>query len=323
MSESREALLGAYDDFLGLQQGRSPHTRRAYLADVVDLLSWLQSHQGQPGSSGDLVDPGEVQRLLLTLDLAALRGWLADGMAAGLARSTTARRAAGARSFTRWLHRTGRLAVDPGARLRSPRAQPRLPAVLRSDQAQAVMAAAAEQVARSSGPDPVDRAVATRDRAMVELLYASGIRVSELVGLDLSDLDLERRVVRVMGKGAKERVVPFGVPAESALVGWLAHRSGLAPALQTALFVGRRGRRVDPRQVRSVVHELVGQVPDAPSMGPHGLRHSAATHLLDGGADLRSVQELLGHATLSTTQIYTHISVERLRAGHRQAHPRA
>jgi integrase/recombinase XerC len=172
-------------------------------------------------------------------------------------------------------------------------------------------------------PDPLDHALATRDRAIVELLYASGVRVSELVGLDLPDLDLDRRTVRVMGKGAKERVVPFGVPAESAVLGWLAHRPSLAPASEPALFVGRRGKRVDPRQVRSVVHELVRQVPDAPAMGPHGLRHTAATHLLDGGADLRSVQELLGHATLSTTQIYTHISVERLRAGHRQAHPRA
>jgi len=322
MGESRGALLGAFDDFLGLQQGRSLNTRRAYLADVRDLLTWL----------GDDLDPTCERDLDLTreLDLAALRGWLADGMSAGLARSTTARRAAGARAFTRWLHRTGRIPTDPGSRLRSPRSQHRLPAVLRADQAQAVMAVAARQVAALSAPDPADAAMASRDRAIVELLYASGIRVSELVGLDVPDVDLGRRTLRVMGKGAKERVVPYGVPAEVAVLDWLHHRPALmvgdengVAARDEALFVGRRGRRVDPRQVRSVVHDLVGQVPDAPAMGPHGLRHSAATHLLDGGADLRSVQELLGHATLSTTQIYTHISVERLRAGHRQAHPRA
>jgi integrase/recombinase XerC len=328
MTESQQAVLAAFDDFLGLQQGRSRHTRRAYLADVRDLLTWLGGDQGIESAALDLA----------ALDLAALRAWLADGLAAGLARSTTARRAAGARAFTRWLHRTRRLAVDPGDRLRSPRAQHRLPAVLRADQAQAVMTAAADQVAAARslaadvhlvpGPsgdpgDPGGLAMASRDRAMVEVLYASGIRVSELVGLDLPDIDLERRTLRVMGKGAKERVVPFGVPAEAAVIDWLRQRQTLADTATPALFVGRRGRRVDPRQVREVVHDLVGQVPDAPAMGPHGLRHSAATHLLDGGADLRSVQELLGHATLSTTQIYTHVSVERLRAGHRQAHPRA
>jgi integrase/recombinase XerC len=325
MTESQQAVLAAFDDFLGLQQGRSLHTRRAYLADVRDLLTWLGGDQGIESAA---LDPA-------ALDLAALRAWLADGLAAGLARSTTARRAAGARAFTRWLHRTGRLAVDPGARLRSSRAQHRLPAVLRADQAQAVMTAAADQVAAARalaaeghpvpGPsgDPCDLAMASRDRAMVEVLYASGIRVSELVGLDVPDIDLERRTLRVMGKGAKERVVPFGVPAQAAVVDWLGQRQALADTATPALFVGRRGSRVDPRQVREVVHDLVGQVPDAPAMGPHGLRHSAATHLLDGGADLRSVQELLGHATLSTTQIYTHVSVERLRAGHRQAHPRA
>jgi len=164
-----------------------------------------------------------------------------------------------------------------------------------------------------------------RDRALLELLYATGVRVSELTGLDLGDVDHARRTLRVMGKGGKERVVPFGVPAAGALQAWLdVGRPVLTGAASgQAVFLGRRGRRVDQRQVRDVVHRGVATVEGAPAMGPHGLRHSAATHLLDGGADLRSVQELLGHATLSTTQIYTHVSVERLRAGHRQAHPRA
>jgi integrase/recombinase XerC len=190
--------------------------------------------------------------------------------------------------------------------------------VLRQDQAEGLLTLAREEAA---GGDPL----ALRDAAMLELLYASGIRVAELCGLDAGDVDVARRTVRVLGKGAKERVVPFGVPALLALDAWSVRgrpaldRAGGSPAL----FLGRRGGRVDQRQVRAAVHRLLEAVPGAPSLGPHGLRHSAATHLLDGGADLRSVQELLGHATLATTQIYTHVSVERLRASYRQAHPRA
>ncbi|HEY5031577.1 MAG TPA: tyrosine-type recombinase/integrase, partial [Actinomycetes bacterium] len=159
----------------------------------------------------------------------------------------------------------------------------------------------------------------------LELLYASGIRVGELVGLDIDDYDRGRRVVRVLGKGRKERTVPLGLPAARALDSWLT--SGRAAVVTAesgpALFVGDRGRRLDQRAVRRLVHMMVGEVPGAPDLSPHGLRHSAATHLLEGGADLRSVQELLGHATLATTQIYTHVSVERLKATYEQAHPRA
>src|SRR5665647_2992191 len=164
-----------------------------------------------------------------------------------------------------------------------------------------------------------------RDRAMLELLYASGIRVGELVGLDIDDVDFGSNVVRVMGKGAKERTVPFGGPAAIALQGWLHLGRGQVAAAGSgpALFLGRRGGRVDPRQVRTVVHLMLRHVPGAPDVGPHGLRHSAATHLLEGGADLRAVQEMLGHASLATTQIYTHVSVERLRRSYLQAHPRA
>jgi integrase/recombinase XerC len=170
----------------------------------------------------------------------------------------------------------------------------------------------------------VSVATAVRDRAVLELLYATGIRVGELVGLDLNDIDRERRVIRVLGKGDKERTVPLGLPAAQALDDWCAAgRPVLAgSAAASALFVGARGRRVDPRTVRRLVHARLAAA-GAPDLGPHGLRHSAATHLLEGGADLRSVQELLGHASLATTQIYTHVSVERLRASYDRAHPRA
>jgi integrase/recombinase XerC len=182
-----------------------------------------------------------------------------------------------------------------------------------------------------TGPEPGDSAVpaagaiALRDHAMLEVLYATGIRVSELTGLDLHDVDRARRVLRVLGKGSKERVVPFGVPADRALGDWLSRgRTMLATETSgQALFLGFRGGRMDPRAVRTLVHARTSAVVGAPDIGPHGLRHSAATHLLDGGADLRAVQELLGHASLATTQIYTHISSERLAAVYRQAHPRA
>jgi integrase/recombinase XerC len=195
-----------------------------------------------------------------------------------------------------------------------------LPDVLSQRQADDVLAGAQAVVA-----DDPDNPVALRDRAMLELLYASGIRVAELVGLDEGDLDLGRRLVRVLGKGSKERAVPYGTPAAEAVAAW--QRRG-RPLLQTpasgpALFVGVRGARIDPRVVRRVVHQAVGREPDAPDIGPHGLRHSAATHLLEGGADLRSVQELLGHASVATTQRYTHVSIDRLRRVYRQAHPRA
>jgi len=168
-------------------------------------------------------------------------------------------------------------------------------------------------------------AVALRDHAILEVLYAGGLRVSELVGLDLDSLDPARRAVRVRGKGDKERVVPVGIPAWRALERWIAEgRPGLAgPSAGRAVFVGARGARIDPRAARAVVHEAARAIDGSPDIGPHALRHSAATHLLEGGADLRSVQELLGHATLATTQIYTHVSVERLRATYDQAHPRA
>ncbi|MBB3052130.1 integrase/recombinase XerC [Prauserella isguenensis] len=252
------------------------------------------------------------------LDIEVLRGWLAQQRAEGHSRTTLARRAASARTFTAWAVDRGLLAVDPGLRLAAPKPHRRLPGVLRQEQAADVLGASASGAQQE---DPV----ALRDHALVEMLYATGMRVAELCAVDVDDADLDSRLVRVFGKGSKERMVPFGLPAERALRSWLhTGRGALATAASgPALFLGARGGRVDQRTVRRVVHDAVESVPGAAGMGPHGLRHTAATHLLEGGADLRSVQELLGHATLSTTQLYTHVTVERLKAIHDRTHPRA
>jgi integrase/recombinase XerC len=284
-------------------RGLSAHTVRAYRGDVTTLLQYL-ANSGHDDLSG--------------LDLPLLRGWLGAQHRGGHQRSTMMRRAAAARAFTAWATRAGALDSDPGPRLVAPRPRRTLPAVLRPEQAAAALHAAQRGATEA---DPI----ALRDHAVVELLYATGIRVAELCGLDLDDLDQERRLVRVLGKGAKERMVPFGLPAQRAVLRWLDQgRPALVrPHSAAALFLGARGRRVDQRIIRTVVHDVVGAVPDAPDMGPHGLRHSAATHLLEGGADLRAVQELLGHATLATTQLYTHVTVERLKAIHDRSHPRS
>jgi len=262
--------------------------------------------------AGAAVETSDLDRL----DLTTLRAWLADQARRGLSRSTLARRSASARTFTAWAHRTGRLPTDPGLRLLAPRPDTVVPATLAVDEAAAVLDVART---RADDGDPAH----LRDWAALELLYASGVRVSELVGVDVDDLDLDQRLVRVLGKGGKERMVPFGVPAARALREWLAARPRLVvPTSPHALFLGARGGRWDVRQVRAVVHELTA-LAGVRDLAPHGLRHTAATHLLDGGSDLRSVQEVLGHASLATTQRYTHISSERLRAAFRQAHPRA
>jgi integrase/recombinase XerC len=299
LAEAHEAFVEHVRD----ERGLSAHTVRAYSGDVHSLLD----HGVRLGKA--TVDE---------IDLAVLRSWLARLQSTGAARTTVARRAAAARAFTNWCGRTGRSSGDAGARLASPKAHRPLPPVLKQQDAADLLDAVAED---ADAGDPV----ALRDRALLELLYATGIRVGELTALDRPALDLDRGTVRVMGKGGKERVVPFGGPAGSALEAWVATgRPALAGERSgTALFLGVRGGRLDPRAARAIVHQRLRAVPGAPDVGPHGLRHTAATHLLEGGADLRSVQELLGHATLATTQIYTHVSVERLRATYEQAHPRA
>ncbi|MFV0494656.1 tyrosine recombinase XerC [Mycobacterium sp.] len=302
MADAGEAILEEFDDYLNLQCGRSAHTRRAYLGDLRSLFDFLADDECR----------------LDAVSLPVLRSWLAAAAAAGVARTTLARRTSAVKAFTAWALRRGLMSDDPAARLQQPKAHRTLPSVLRRDQAMAAMAAA-EAGAEQGDPQ------ALRDRLIVELLYATGIRVSELCGLDVDDIDTAHRLVRVLGKGNKQRTAPFGQPAAAALRAWLADGR---PALVTAesgpaLLLGARGRRLDVRQARTVVHQTVAAVDGAPDMGPHGLRHSAATHLLEGGADLRVVQELLGHSSLATTQLYTHVAMSRLRTVHEQAHPRA
>lgn len=305
LPEAFAEVLAAYERHLVSERDLAPHTVRAYLGDLTSLLE----HAARFGV--DAIDE---------LDLTVLRSWLAKQKSLGKARTTMARRATAARVFTAWLCRTGRLASDPGAALLSPKMPKTLPPVLREEEARALLE---HPYPASDDADQVGP-IALRDRAMLELLYATGMRVGELCGLDIDDLDFDRHVVRVFGKGRKERTIPFGLPAADALREWLGARAALViEGSGPALFLGVRGRRVDQRAVRTLVHRRMAEVPGAPDIGPHGLRHSAATHLLEGGADLRSVQETLGHASLATTQLYTHISNERLRAAYQQAHPRA
>jgi integrase/recombinase XerC len=304
-----DAALDAFRHHLEAERGLSRHTVRAYLGDVVTLLD----HAAAAGATG----PAD-------LGVGTLRAWLAEQHGCGQSRATLARRAAAARTFTAFAHARGLMPADPGPLLGMPRIPRRLPEVLTQDQMAAVLAASGA-LRDGAGPDAQDEALALRDSAIVELLYATGIRVSELCGLDLDDLDAGRRTVRVLGKGNRERTVPAGIPAVRAVTAWAG--SGrpvlVAPGSGHALFLGARGRRIDPRTARRVVHACLAAVPGTPDLGPHGLRHAAATHLLEGGADLRSVQEILGHSSLTSTQIYTHVSIERLQSAYRQAHPRA
>ncbi|GAB7004378.1 tyrosine recombinase XerC [Nocardioides sp. AN3] len=303
LPEPLARLLGDYERHLRSERDLTEHSVRAYVGDIASLLD----HARRLG----LDSVGE-------LDLRTLRSWLAKQQTTGHARTTIARRATAARVFTAWLARTGRIAVDVGSALRAPRAHRTLPPVLRTDEAEDLIRSATA-LADDGSP------VGLRDVAMLEVLYATGIRVGELVGLDVDDLDRDRHLVRVLGKGRKERTVPYGAPAADALDAWLVRgRPALAGSdARGALFVGTRGARIDQRAVRTLVHRRIADVPGAPDIGPHGLRHSAATHLLEGGADLRSVQEMLGHASLATTQLYTHVSTDRLRRAYQQAHPRA
>jgi integrase/recombinase XerC len=303
LPEALAQALATYERHLVSERDLAPHTVRAYLGDLGGMLR----HAARLG-----------QDSLDSLDLRTLRSWLANQQTLGRSRTTLARRATAVRVFTAWAHRTGRIGTDPGALLGSPKPHRTLPPALRVDEARSLLEAAARHADDGS-------ALGARDVAVVELLYATGVRVGELCGLDVDDLDRERRVVRVLGKGRKERVVPYGLPAARALEEWLARgRPTLAaPGAGAALFLGARGRRLDQRAVRTLVHARLEDVPGAPDLGPHGLRHTAATHLLEGGADLRTVQELLGHASLATTQLYTHVTTDRLRQAYRQAHPRA
>jgi integrase/recombinase XerC len=311
MSTSLLSALDGFERHVTAERGLSPHTVRAYVADVRSLVE----HARQCG----IDDPAG-------LDAGLIRSWLACQHGAGQARATLARRGAAARAFTAFAHRRGWLPRDPGPLLGTPKSHRTLPQVLRKEEIAAVLAVSERAAAAgATGMRPLDTAVALRDVAVLELLYATGIRVSELCGLDIGHIDRERRTVRVFGKGSRERIVPVGVPAIRAVDRWqrLGRPLLAVPRSGHALFLGARGGRIDPRTVRRTVHARLAAAPSVPDTGPHGLRHSAATHLLEGGADLRSVQEILGHSSLATTQIYTHVSVERLMSSYRQAHPRA
>jgi len=301
---SLHRLVDTFAAFLAADRGFSVHTVRSYRTDLTNLVDFA----GDRGAS----EPDD-------LDLELLRDWLWHASQAGLAKSTLARRAAASRAFSAWLEQTHQASTDAAVRLKAPKAEGHLPRVLNRDQMSEMLNSVA---ARAATSDPV----ALRDQAMVELLYASALRVSELTGLSLSDIDDSRLTVRVLGKGAKERVVPFGIPAQRAISEYL--KRGRSQLIEEGdrsapLFVGARGKRVSTRTVYEVIAHLLADVPGSGGSGPHTLRHTAATHLLDGGADLRAVQEMLGHASLGTTQLYTHVSTERLRESYRTAHPRA
>jgi len=294
-----DRVLADFSLYLSAERGFSEHTVRSYRGDLADLLRFADEAGATTANE---------------IDLELLRGWLWRGSTAGLAKSTLARRSATARALTSWLARSGETPTDAAARLRAPKPDRHLPRVLTREQMDVILAGLA---ARAASGDTM----AARDLAIVELLYASALRVSELAGLDVHDVDLGRLTVRVLGKGSKERVVPFGVPAKNAVSAWLDVRE--ASIQNPALFLGARGARVGTRAVYTLVARLLEGVPGGGPAGPHALRHTAATHLLDGGADLRAVQELLGHASLGTTQIYTHVSTERLKESYAMAHPRA
>jgi integrase/recombinase XerC len=304
LSRDNADVLAAYGQHLTHERALSAHTVRAYLGDLTAMLVHLQRLGRADLDATTIRD---------------LRSWLANQQTRGASRATMQRRAAAARVFCAWAYDSGRTSTNPASALRSPKSVRSLPPTLDRRAADAMLSQAAKRAQDVGGP------VGLRDVAILEVLYASGVRVSELCGLDLGDIDTDRGTVRVLGKGSKERTVPIGAPARRSLDAWLS--TGRPKLVVTgsggAVFLGERGARIDPRVVRRMVHRSLRLVEGAPDLGPHGLRHAMATHLLEGGADLRSVQEMLGHASLATTQIYTHVTSERIQAAFEQAHPRA
>ena len=299
-----EKVLGEYTHHLTKERSLSEHTTRAYLGDLTSFFDNL-----------------ELQKVddLSKVTIAHIRSWLATQQVKGGARTTLSRRAVSIRLFTKWATKKGFLAKDIGLTLATPKGHRTLPEVLSVADATVAMDSLATRVAEE------ESATSIRDCAILEVLYASGARVSELCGLDLDDIDYQRNTILVLGKGNKERIIPLGNPAMKALNNWIkSARSEMANGGSgEAVFLGVRGKRIDQRTVRTVVYEALEALEGAQRLGPHALRHSAATHLLEGGADLRTVQEILGHASLATTQIYTHVSTERLQKAFKQAHPRA
>jgi integrase/recombinase XerC len=303
MALERE-LAESYREHLTTERNLSENSIRAYLADLESLVS----HLNTLGIS-----------TFVDLDIAHIRSWLANLHSKGAARSSITRRVVSVRAFTYWAAKNGWIPQDIGRDLVAPKPERHLPEVLDMESARLALEALAKKVEEEPSPE------ALRNLAIVEVLYASGIRVSELTGLDIHDLDQSRMTLRVLGKGNRERVVPIGIPALRALERWLneARQKFINEDSGNAIFLGARGKRIDQRVVRSIVYDTIEALGTHEKFGPHGLRHSAATHLLEGGADLRTVQELLGHSSLATTQIYTHVSQERIKKAYEQAHPRA
>jgi integrase/recombinase XerC len=291
-----QAALQSFLQHLERERNASPHTIRAYGDDVRAFTEHLRRELGHEPR------PAEVDTLLI-------RGYLAELHRAGLRKSSTARKLASLRTFFRFLCREGMLESNPARALLSPRLEKRVPLHLQEDQAQALVDVPGHTLA------------ARRARAILELLYGTGIRCAELVGLDLEDVDLAERVLRVMGKGRKERVVPFGRPAQEAVAAYLEERQKVGRG--QAFLVNARGSRLSDRSVRATVARRVRQVALDRRISPHKLRHSFATHLLGRGADLRAIQELLGHASLSTTQRYTHVNLTQIVDIYKKTHPRA
>ena len=302
MAKLDQSLVEQFIAHLGHAKGYSPNTLRAYSSDLLELVAFSKDAGREDASELELDD---------------LRDWLYAVSEAGAAKTTIARKSASVRAFTAWLERQGYHATDLGLRLRTPKTARTLPKVVSRDVLGGIFEALAEG-AKTELPEKL------LQQLVIELLYATGMRVSELVGLNLADIDYSRSLLLVTGKGNKQRMVPFGKPAAQSLDAWL--RLG-RPKWQTetatdALLIGAKGKRLNVRFAYGIVAKLLEQTPIG-AASPHALRHTAATHLLDGGADLRAVQELLGHSSLGTTQIYTHVSVERLKQGYQGAHPRA
>jgi integrase/recombinase XerC len=298
----RRALV-LYLDEVALSRTLSENTLKAYSSDIAQFVHFAESERVTSASDCDL-------------ELA--RSWVWSQAEAGVAGATLRRKVSALKRFSAWLVGAGHTRGDIAARLRTPPSSSSLPRVMGRAQMEEILH---DLITRADTED----SVALRDWAIIEVLYATALRVSELVSLRVDNLNMAERTLRVVGKGNKERVVPFGIPAERALRRYLdAGRPALLAAGDSAqVFVSSTGKALGPRSVYQVVAALLSQYPGTGPVGPHTLRHTAATHLLDGGADLRSVQELLGHASLGTTQIYTHVSTERLTAAYQQAHPRA
>ena len=307
--------LRAFLEYLRLNRNASAHTSAAYESDVTQFLAFAAQYRG---TTLDALEPTHVE-------LGTIRAFMADLYRQGHARTSVARKLSALRAFGRYLRREGWIESDPAALAVGPKREQKIPAHLSVDEMSRLL----------EMPD-VSAALGRRDRAILELFYASGLRLSELVGLDLDEVNLRARMVRVMGKGAKERLVPFNTTTEQSIRAWLADRAALRAqspkpkaqspkprAQREPLFVNFRGARLTGRSVQRLVARYVAACSTRFGISPHALRHSFATHLLQRGADLRAIQELLGHVQLSTTQRYTHVNAAQLLDVYRKAHPRA